>query len=337
MSPIRPMLGIEGSAEVELSRMGKASAVQFPCVAQIKYDGFRCIFTNSGPTTRKLEPIGNRHVRKQMTTVFGTHDPSDMENHPLLGMDGELIALDYDDLSELDLHKTQSRLSAELGHPRFVYHVFDDFLMGKSGYLDRQTSLNSRLERIRHHVYQAKLEENHERLGPKVHDHVFQIVPSKICERIEDILEFEAEVLRWGGEGIMLRGVDSKYKFGRSTLKEFACVKVKRFTDSSAKIVGFVEKMRNDNEMTMDAQGYAKRSTSKSGKVPANTLGALRMYWPENDVEFEVGTGWDAATAKEIWDNQKKYVNTMADFRYKGIGPNGKPLISSFQGMRYDL
>lgn len=340
MSGIRPMLAVEGAPEVNKAAAGQSSMIQFPCIAQAKFDGFRCIIVNGIPMTRTLKPIPNLHVRSKLETVFGCSSidlPVHPKDHPLNGMDGELIALDPEDLSELDLHKTQSRLNTYEGHPRFVFHVFDDFTDPKLPYVKRQTNLNARLERIRNHVSDARLETNPERRSPRIHDHVFQAVQSRICERIEDILEFEAEVLAWGGEGIMLKSMTAAYKFGRSTLREFASIKVKRFEDAEAEVVGFIEKMHNDNEATLDERGYTKRASNKENLRPAGTLGALVCYDKVNDIEFELGTGFDDATRLEIWENQDRYMGATVNYKFKGRGPNGKPLIPSFQGIRYDV
>lgn len=338
---IRPMLAVEGVSEVDLAAKGVKNLIQFPCAAEVKFDGFRCIMVNGTPMTRTLKPIRNVYVRNALESVFGTEGYShrkqfvDDPDHPLSGLDGELIALDPENLSELKLHKTQSFINSASGSPRFVYHVFDDFSKPSLPYEVRKQNTNARLKRIRNHVSAAKLEDNPERLSKRIHDHVFQSVPYKICERIEDILEFEAECLEWGAEGIMLKSLTEKYKFGRSTMKQFACVKVKRFTDSEARIIGFVEKMHNDNAAELDERGYTKRTSHKENKRPANTLGAIELDW--NGIEFQIGTGWDAETAKEIWDNRNTYFGAKVNFKYKEVGPNGKPLIPSFQALRFDI
>lgn len=338
MKPIRPMLAVEGVSEVEAALAGMDHKIPFPCIAQPKFDGFRCIIPSGTPMTRTLKPISNGYVRSRLESLwdfarfekFGEGD-----NHPLNGMDGELIAVDPEDYSELDLHLTQSLINSASGAPRFVYHVFDDFSSPDLPYTKRQMNLNLRLEQIRNYVSEATLETNPERLSPRIHPHVFMSVESRICKRIEDVLEFESEILRYGGEGIMLRRPDAKYKFGRSTLNEFACIKVKRFSADTATITGLIELMINDNEATTDERGYTKRSSHKANKRPSGRLGTMTLDW--NGTEFELGTGWDHAFAHEVWENQSSYIGKKVDFKYKGTGPNGRPLIPSFQSMRYDL
>lgn len=339
-----PMLAPSESAHaiIDLCAAGATTILKFPMIAEIKFDGFRCIIPNGSPMTRALKPIRNNHVRRKLETVFGEYGAEtgsllDSPDHPLNGLDGELIALDPETLAEEDLHRTQSRINKADGAPRFVFHVFDDFTKPLWPYIDRIETVHNRVKRIREHVSAATLETNPERRSQRIHDHVFQAVPYRICERIEDVLEFEAEALAWGAEGIMLKDMQGHYKFGRATFKEGLIYKVKRFSEDEATIIGFVELMINENEAVTDERGYTKRSSAKENLVPGNTLGAIVCDW--NGVEFELGTfkGWTDSDKQEIWDNRKNYICKKINFKYKGTGPNGKPLIPSAQGIRYDV
>lgn len=339
MMNLRPMLSEEASMQVDLAANGEASLLQFPMIAQVKFDGFRCIMPHGNPMTRTLKPISNNHVRNQLNRGFG-HISEGLasrlgEGHPLHGFDGELIALNAETLSEEDLHRTQSRINSAAGSPRFVYHIFDDFSNSNLPYEKRQEILNKRIADLRENTPEARLETNPKLRSKRIHDHVFQAVESRFCERIEDVLQFEAECLAWGAEGIMLKALGKKYKFGRSTLREGLSLKVKRFSDDEATIIGFNEKMMNLNEATLDERGFTKRSSAKAGLSPAGTLGNIVLKW--KGVEFEIGTGWDAATAFQIWNSRSALIGMKVNFQYKGTGPNGKPLIPSFKGIRYDV
>lgn len=329
---IRPMLAPSESAHkiIDLAAAFGASDLKFPIIAQPKFDGFRCIIHGGVPMTRTLKPISNSYVRYRLENTFGT-------SIDISGMDGELIALDPVSLEELDLHRTQSAINKASGFPRFVYHVFDDFTSPDLPYVQRQKNLNLRLERIRNHVSIAKLETNPERISKRIHSHVFQSVESRFCERIEDVLQFENECLAWGAEGIMLRDPGGRYKFGRATFREGLLYKVKRFTDDEATIIGFIELMINENSAEIDERGYTKRSSAKDNLVPGGTLGAIICDW--KGIQFEIGTfkGWSDADKQEVWDNRHTYLGMRINFKYKGVGPNGKPLIPSGQGIRYDV
>src|SRR5690606_23922036 len=78
-----------------------------------------------------------------------------------------------------------------------------------------------------------------------------KVLPAVINSK-EELIDFEKKCLEAGYEGIMVRSPDSPYKCGRATLKQGWLLKVKRFKDSEATIIGFEEQMENTNEATID-------------------------------------------------------------------------------------
>jgi DNA ligase-1 len=82
--------------------------------------------------------------------------------------------------------------------------------------------------------------------------------------------------------------------------KEGYLLKLKRFADEEAVIVGVVEEMENQNEATINELGQTKRSTAKAGKVGKGRLGALRCQF-EDGTEFEVGSGFDDEDRARLW------------------------------------
>src|SRR5690606_7881531 len=140
---------------------------------------------------------------------------------------------------------------------------------------------------------------------PKLQDNGAHWVSYLTHVQLEDpdaVLAYELMALNLGYEGIMLRSPFAKYKFGRSTLKEQGLIKVKRFIDEEAEIVGFEELMRNQNEATPSAFGLQVRGHSIHGKVAAGTLGKLILRSPKWG-EFACGSGLDNALRDKIWQD----------------------------------
>ena len=54
----------------------------------------------------------------------------------------------------------------------------------------------------------------------------------------------------------MMRNPIAPYKQGRGTFREGIIYKLKRFEDSEAVIIGFVEQMTNQNVLEKDELGY---------------------------------------------------------------------------------
>ena len=63
----------------------------------------------------------------------------------------------------------------------------------------------------------------------------------------------------------MLRDPSSLYKQGRHTLKSQALMKLKKFYDDEAKVIGFEEKMHNNNEQEKDEQATVNAPLRRKG------------------------------------------------------------------------
>ena len=127
------------------------------------------------------------------------------------------------------------------------------------------------------------------------------------------------------------------YKMGRSTTKEGILLKVKEFADAEATVVGFNEKLSNQNELKTDVFGYAERSTEKAGMVPAGTLGSFHVKMTDGR-EFNCGSGLNDEQRLEIWNNQDEYLGKMIKFKYMQIGVDkktGVPRLPIFLGFRH--
>jgi DNA ligase-1 len=160
-----------------------------------------------------------------------------------------------------------------------------------------------------------------------------KLVPIPIKDE-KELLEYEKQVLKDGYEGVMLRTYGGPYKQGRSTVKEGHLLKLKRFKDSEAKIIGFEEQMHNSNEQTKDAFGYSKRSSHKAGMVPMDTLGAFIVQDIKTGVTFKVSTGMDAKTRKEVWDNRDSYKGKLLKYKYQEVGQKDLPRFPVWLGFR---
>ena len=131
----------------------------------------------------------------------------------------------------------------------------------------------------------------------------------------------------------MLRKPDGKYKFGRSTAREFILMKVKRFSDDEYKVIGFQERMHNANEATINELGHTERSAHMENMVPRGDLGALVLEMPDGQV-FNCGTGFDDETRKKIWQNRDYYLGKWAKIKSFLIGVKDLPRFPVFTGFR---
>lgn len=275
-----------------------AEHVNYPVLASTKLDGIRCLIIDGVPTSRNGKPIRNRFVQ----AYFKQHQ-KDCE-----GLDGELIV--GDPFAKDVFQVTTSGVMSSDGQPNFQFYVFDYHDMPSAGYRARHRRL----------------------LDAKFPDRVLK-VEQVLCNSDQEMVEYEEGCLSLGYEGLILRDPDGRYKYGRSTAKEGLLLKVKKFSDSEAEVVGFEELMSNQNPKTKDVFGDTERSSHKAGMVPMDTLGAL-VCRHTNGQTFGIGTGFDQATRKEIWTNRKKYLGKLAKYKHLEISVKDLPRFPVFLGWR---
>jgi DNA ligase-1 len=197
------------------------------------------------------------------------------------------------------------------GRPTFSYHVFDNFSL-EGTFAERVACLPAYTQPG----------------GP------ITIVPQVWVDSPATLLGLEQHWLEQGYEGVILRDPQGKYKHGRSTLKEAGLLKLKRFTDGEAEVIGFEELMHNENAAKTDALGHTERSTSKAGLRPAGTLGALLVRDLATGVEFSIGTGLSASDRDTIWADRGALLGRLVKYKAFNIGAYDAPRFPVFLGFR---
>ena len=275
--------------------------VKFPVYISTKLDGIRALVINGVVYSRSLKPIRNRYVQK----LFG--------NPEYNGFDGELVVGDI--YAKDVFQKTTSGVMSADGEPDVKFYVFDDFTKPSSCYDDRVLSL-----------YKRVLDIDEDSCVEYLVQHKLNTI-----EQLQTLLNKEALS---GGEGLIGRNPNGKYKFGRSTPKEQLSIKFKFFAQDEFEVVGFTERMHNTNEAEINELGYTERSSAKDGLVPMDTMGRIILKY--GDVTFNCGTGFTDAQRKEIWTNQAEYLGKLASIRYMKVGAKDVPRVPSFQGWRHE-
>lgn len=261
----------------------------FPKYISPKLDGIRAINIGGVLFSRSMKPIPNQHVQELFSLYYG--------------LDGELIC--GDPTSPTCYRDTNSAVMSKSGTPDVKFYVFDHI-----DHLDEP--FKARIS----HVDRAVEEAGDENL---------KLVPHLNVGSVLEMNAIEEAYLAQGYEGAMLRDPNAPYKQGRSTVKEGFLLKVKRFVDGEYEVIGFEEQMHNTNEATKNELGRTKRSSHKSGMVGKDTLGAILGRDVKSGVEFNVGTGFDDKTRKEIWENRPSYLGTFRKYKSFMIGVKDKP------------
>jgi len=269
----------------------------YPLLASPKLDGVRALIMNGKVMSRSFKPIPNQFVQD----LFGNVDFN--------GLDGELIV--GAPTASNAYRATSSGVMSIEGKPEVKLYVFDDF------------SFPGR--------YQARFESVRKRLKKRP---TLIVVEQLIISSHEDLQWFEEQCLRDGYEGVMLRHPDSPYKQGRATPKEGYLMKLKRFEDSEAEIIGVQELMRNTNLATINETGHQERSLKQAGMVKAGTLGALMVRDLKTGVEFEIGTGFDQRARGQLWVQRNRIIGKTVKYKFFPTGSKEKPRFPVYLGFR---
>lgn len=110
-------------------------------------------------------------------------------------------------------------------------------------------------------------------------------------------------------------------------------IKLKRFSDAEAEIIGVQELNKNNNVAERDAFGRTERSSHKANLQPMGTLGALLCKTAEG-IEFAIGTGYTAAMRQEYWNDRKNLVGKFAKYKFFDGGNKDAPRFPVFIGFR---
>lgn len=268
--------------------------ISFPCEATDKFDGIRCFKVGGKALTSAFKPIPNDFIR----TWIEANCPD--------GFDGELMVIGrtFNDLSG-DVRRKD-------GSPDFRYHVFD-YVGGvlSEPYLDRVADLKD---------------------WPGAERVVLEL-PVTLHNEAELAAFEEAALTERHREGVMVRSASSPYKCGRSTINEGYLIKIKRFEDSEALVIGVEEEMENQNVAEEDNFGRTKRSKHQENMVPKGTMGKLVCRTPAG-VEFEIGTGYTAAERQRYWNERASLIGKTVKYKHQPHGAKEKPRCPVFLGFR---
>jgi DNA ligase-1 len=271
--------------------------LSYPLLASPKLDGIRCLVVGNVAFSRNLKPVPNRFAQR----LFGRR-----EFH---GLDGELV-VGLDTAPDV-FQRSSSGIMSRDGEPDAVFHVFDDWSCAL-GFEGRLAAVKKRVQGFVN----------------------LRFVRHRLVRDEEQLLRLEEEFVGDGYEGIMLRKPDGPYKQGRSTLNEGWLMKLKRFSDGEAEVVGYTQLLHNANEATVGELGQTKRSSHRAGKVAQEMLGALTVRDLTTDVVFEVGTGFTEDMRRLLWVGRLKLQGRLVKYKYQPTGVKEKPRFPVFLGFR---
>ena len=287
-------------------------ALRFPLICSPKIDAVRGWAPYGRILGRSMEPPANKRIQ----ALF---------NSPLLaGCDGELCA--GEPWHDSACRVTTSVINSINGADDVMWHLFD--------YINRKTFFLG---------YAHRLEELHSFLIG-VQDEPFArhltYVPTEWAYNLEQLLEIERRYTDIGYEGLIARSPDSMYRPGRATISNQAYLRLKRFEDREGEVVRLLEGTNNNNQLTYDARGYAKRSTHAENMVPSGKVGSLVLRDLKDNKLVTVSRGkLTAAECERYWKAPELIVGSIATYRIFPRGSVNLPRHPTLQNIRsrFDL
>lgn len=277
------------------------SKLRYPLYASIKYDGIRVTVQHGQLLSRTLKLIPNKNVQKLFSGL-----PE--------GLDGELM---FGDPASKSVFRDTT--SVVMSHNKqaagIKFYAFDQ-------YSDKP--------------FQERASEVYNQVFDLDNENIEQ-VHQRLINNEKELLEFEQTVLEAGFEGLILRSIDGPYKEGRSTEKQGWLLKLKRFVDAEAVVLGTYEMMENQNEAKTNALGHTERSSKKEGMVRKGTLGGFDVRGSNGDfkgIEFSVASGLTDELRENYWKKRSALVGKILKYKYFPVGTKDKPRLPIFLGFR---
>lgn len=268
------------------------STLRYPLIVQPKFDGIRALIVDGVVQSRSGKPIPNAEIQ----AALGRPEFN--------GLDGELC-VGPTTAGDLMQRTTEFVMSSSKTGAAWTYQMFDVWDTADD-YAQRWDDAT----RLRWPAF----------IGTRFH-----VVQSAWVHSSAEVAVAESSFVQAGYEGAILRDPRAAYKHGRSGSKG-PLLKLKRFIDFEAEVIGVEELMSNQNERKRDAFGRTDRSTAKAGMVPAGVLGKL-VCRTADGVEFGCGTGFTAEQRTLLW-HQHQSQGTPGEWGYPLIGRIAK--IKSF-------
>lgn len=255
----------------------------FPKYASPKYDGIRCVIIGGEAYSRNMILIPNVNIQNYFAD--GLCD----------GMDGELLSGHHD--AEV-FKRTSSVVRSVKGGTEWHFKVFDLFNCPDVNFAGRLTVLRGRI-----------------RILQDEQKHKVSLVSQTMVLDVDELNRFEAICLEDGYEGAMLRNPNAMYKNGRATPTSQDLLKVKRFEDSEAVVLG-----------------WSPLIVLGTGKPDMGLMGSLQVRDTISQVEFSVGSGFTLLERDRF--AFKPPVGQVLTYQFFAQGAYEKPRFPTFKGFR---
>lgn len=300
----------------------------YPLLISTKMDGIRMIVKDGQILTRSLKPLPNLQLNQKFEPLRKFTEEKDVI------LDGEVFApgipfqfivscvmtQDYTDILAI---KKWSKLCQE-----------HDYIISRQEVFDK----------LKFYCFDSIKDKNNEISFCNRHDFIEEClvgfcdiacpveqIPVSNAKEVEEYFE---QVLEEGFEGLIIRNAKSPYKYGRTRISENNSYKLKPWATEDAKIIGFVQatKVNEDVEKTITELGNSRTSKKKEDRHLIEKAQAFVVDF--NGKELSVPIAMPDAQKEYIWSHKEEYLNQWIEFKYMTVGMKDLPRIPKFIRMR---
>jgi ATP-dependent DNA ligase len=259
-------------------------------IVQPKWDGFRGVLDHNTNQvmSRSWKPLANQALQRWAKEANVEYD--------LSLIDGEVFA-GHDYHPEV-FRENMSGLRSGDGTSKLMWVLYDYPRFPNAPYTDRR-------DRLIRNIFQFNDERVIEAGGATM---LLKLCPQIMVASLEALYAEEARLLALNFEGAIIRRPHAPYKNNRATAVGGELVKVKRRITIDAKVVGYEERLQNQNEAFIDERGYTKRSAHQENKVPMGMLGSLILeLLDERGTRASCGVfrGLSHGDLRTLWDERE--------------------------------
>lgn len=306
--PFRPQRARD-TTEEELEKLIQQYITLY---VMIKYDGVRCNVRDGVVMGKSMLPITNRYIQE----LYG---------HPKYnGLEFEIIVVDSD-----GKYNPVTCCAETVSFTNSEYAVRDHLCVLIDHSFNSELAFDMRFEDL-------------ERFA-RYHDN-FILPEIEVVNEVSEILAFESKALAKDHEGIIVRNPFLKYKEGVSS-KEGELLRLKRYISEEAIIVEVGVAYTNNNDVEINALGYAERSSMLAGKVAKEEVGKFfcklvkDVYDPwSRRLLFKAGSFCIVAPGNmtkeekiELYKIKDQLKGRMISFKSFPKGTKDKPRFATFQ------
>jgi len=301
-------------------------SLSYPLMASTKLDGIRCIFhPELGIVSRSLKPIPNKQINEKMRHIL------DYCKKYNLILDGELYhkALSFQQITSLvmtkDFEDSKTTKKLEKENSEFLRNYF---ITEDGEYINFFNPLHFYcFDCININLEYGNMIPFKERFNMYISTDLKHMFPVEqfLVRNHQMVEDYYSTAIERNCEGLILKDPKGKYKYGRGTVNEELCFKVKPFIEKSAIIKSVVQATIVDPnaKKKINELGYSETSKKKDDRILIERAACFLVDWEGKDLKISI-----AATIPEkenIWNNKEIYIGKEVCFKAMDVGAKDLP------------